>query len=162
MLEHGEIDLLITPDVFVTEEHPSALLFEDKYVVAAWKDGKYGNVTMDKATYEAASHAIMSLPNAAKSGETYMLAKHGVTRRVDVQSYSFSTLPHLITGTDRVATIHASLARVQAAANELVIYPMPIDLSPLRMMVQWHAYRDNDHGIIWLRDLLKNAASQIR
>lgn len=161
LLEQGEIDLLITPDVFVSKDHPSTLLFEDNYVVAAWRGGKHGDVTMDQKTFEAASHAIMALPNGATSGETYLLAERGVTRRVDVQSYSFSTLPHLINGTDRVATIHASLARILATPNELVTYPMPIDLPPLRIMAQWHAYRDNDHGIIWLRDLLKHAAAQI-
>jgi DNA-binding transcriptional LysR family regulator len=161
MLEQGEIDLLITPSVFVTDEHPADLLFNDRYVVAAWQHGKYGKVTMDKATYESASHAIMSLPNAAKSGETYFLEKHGVQRRVDAKSFSFTTLPHLITGTDRVATIHASLARLQAAPNELVIYPMPVELPPLEIMMQWHAYRDTDHGIIWLRDMLRQAASEI-
>ncbi len=161
LLEQGEIDLLITPDVFVSKDHPSELLFEDRYVVVAWAGGKYGNVTMDKAAFEAASHAIMSLPNSAVSGETFMLAEHGITRRVDIQSFSFSTLPHLIKGTDRVATIHASLARLLAAPNDLVIHPMPVELPPLRLTVQWHAYRDSDQGIIWLRDLLKQAARLI-
>jgi len=35
MLERGDADLLITPDVFISQNHPSTLLFEDEYVVLA-------------------------------------------------------------------------------------------------------------------------------
>lgn len=51
--------------------------------------------------------------------------------------------------------------RLRTAPNDLVIHPMPVELPSLRLTVQWHAYRASDQGIIWLRDLLKQAASLI-
>lgn len=161
LLEQGEIDLLITPELFLSTEHPASLLFEDSYVVVAWAGGKHGNVKMNKARYESASHAVMVLPNAAKSGETVLLNDTGITRQVDVQTFSFSTLPHLITGTDRIATIHASLAKLLAPEAQLVTYPMPATLPPLRQMLQWHAYRENDSGITWLRSVMTQAAAEL-
>lgn len=161
LLERGDIDLLISPEKFVSEDHPAALLYEDRYVAAAWKGGKYADVTMDQATYQAASHAVMVPPNAAKSLETSLLAKAGITRNIDVETFSFTGLPHLITGTDRIATIHNRLAKLVAPQAELVTYPIPADLPPLRQMMQWHAYRDNDPGIIWLRDILTQAAASL-
>lgn len=116
---------------------------------------------MDKTCYEDASHAVMVLPNATKSGETFMLAQASVDRRVDVQTFSFSTLPHLITGTDRIATIHSSLAKLLAPEAELVTYPTPVPLPPLRQMLQWHGYRENDTGISWLGDVMTQAASEL-
>lgn len=161
LLERGEIDFLITPDMFLSAEHPSTILYEDEYVAVAWKDGKYGNVTMDKNTYSSASHAVMVPPNAAKSVETSFLGSSGVKRNIDVQTFSFSTLPHLITGTNRIATVHHRLAKLIAPQAQLVIYPIPVDLPKLRQGLQSHAYRKNDPGVAWLHDLIVRAAAKL-
>lgn len=161
LLERGEIDLLITPQVLVSDDHPSTLLYEDEYVVAAWSGGRYGTGEMDREAYETASHAVMVPPNAAKSLETFLLGKLGVKRRIDVQTFSFSTIPHLLTGTDRIATVHKRLVDLMSHQAELVTHPLPIPIPPLRQMMQWHAYREHDPGIIWLRGLMLQAASEL-
>lgn len=161
LLERGEIDILVTPEFFLSEGHPASVLFEDEYTVIAWSEGKYGKGPIDKSVYETASHVIMSMPKAAKSGDAFLLEAAGGKRQVDVQTFSFSTLPHLITGTDRIATIHASLARRLAPSAGLVTFPLPYDLPPIRQMQQWHAYRETDPGIVWLRNLLGQAAQEI-
>ncbi|KQI68806.1 nodulation protein NfeD [Loktanella sp. 3ANDIMAR09] len=161
LLDKGEIDLLVTPEAFSSDNHPASLLYEDDYVIVAWAQGKHGRTPVDLDTYQAASHAVMVPPNAAKSLETAMLAKAGVKRQIDVQTFSFSVLPHLITGTDRIATVHRRLARLMAPQAELVISPCPVALPLLRQMLQWHAYRENDPGIIWLRDVMTRAAASL-
>jgi len=161
LLERGEIDLLISPGEFIASDHPSALLYEDEYVVAVWSGGKYANATMDLETYQTASHAVMVPPSSAKSLETTLLSQAGIERHIDVRSFSFTNLPHLITGTDRIATIHGRLARLVAPQAELTTYPLPVRLPPLRQMMQWHAYRDSDPGIAWLRGLISKAADAL-
>lgn len=161
LLERGEIDFLLTPEMFMSDDHPAIALFEDEYVAVAWAHGKYGSGTLDQAAYCKAPHAVMVPPNAAKSLETSMLVDAGVDRNVDVQSFSLSTLPHLITGTDRIATIHKRLAQLVAKQAELVIHPIPVPLPHLRQMLQSHAYRDHDPGINWLRDVFRQAAEQL-
>lgn len=161
LLERGEIDLLVTPEIFLSQGHPAELLFEDDYVVAAWANGKYGNCTMDKATYESAAHATMKMPNGTLSGETYLLKKAGIKRHSEVETFSFSTLPHLISRTDRIATVHSRLVTAVAPQANLVSYPMPIHMPPVRQMVQWHEYRAHDPGIVWLRDTMRQAAQNM-
>lgn len=161
LLEKGEIDLLITPKMFMSDTHPALQLFEDDYVVVAWAGGKHGRKPLDARRYQAASHAVMVPPNAAKSMETSLLAKAGITRQIDVQTFSFSVLPHLITGTDRIATVHRRLASLMASQAELVIYPCPVPIAPLQQMLQWHSYRDNDPGIRWLRSVITQAAASL-
>ncbi len=161
LLERGEIDLLITPEPLISGDHPSTLVYEDHYVVVAWRGGKFGDVTMDREAYESASHVVMVPPNAAKAVETSFLAQSGVKRRIDVESFSFSTLTHLITGTNRIATVHARLAHLMKDRAELVCYPVPVALPPLRQMQQWHAYRETDPGIAWLRDVVSQAAASL-
>lgn len=158
LLDCGEIDLLLTPRQFLSGEHPSTLLHFERYVTVAWAGGKYGNTVIDREVYETASHVIMVPTSAAKSLETSLLAEAGVTRRIDVRTFSFATLPHLITGTDRIATIHERIAKLVAPQSELVIYPLPVDLPPMEQMMQWHAYRERDPGLVWLRNLMAEAA----
>lgn len=161
LLERGEIDLLITPQALVSDDHPTTLLYEDEYVVAAWTGGKHAEGELSREIYETASHAVMVPPNAAKSLETTLLSKLGVKRQIDVQTFSFSTMPHLITGTDRIATVHKRLVSLMVQQAELVTHPMPVALPPLRQMMQWHAYREHDPGILWLRNLIEQAASEL-
>jgi LysR family nod box-dependent transcriptional activator len=159
LLDRGEIDLLLTPRQFLSGEHPSMLLHSEHYVTVAWSGGKYGDAVMDREAYEAASHVIMVPASSAKSLETSLLAEAGIKRHIDVRTFSFATLPHLITGTDRIATIHERIAKLVAPQTELVIYPLPVDIPPMEQMMQWHAYREHDPGLVWLRNLMAEAAT---
>lgn len=161
LLERGEIDFLITPDMFLSADHPATTLFEDEYVIVAWKNGAYGNCQIDRATYSSASHAVMAPPHAAKSVESLMLAKSGVERIIDVRTFSLSTLPHLLTGTDRIATVQRRLAELVAPQADLVIHPMPVEMPKISQMLQSHVYRERDPAISWLRDFFVRAASEL-
>lgn len=160
-LEQGEIDLLISPEEFISDEHPSALVYEDEYVVVAWRHGKYGDVSIDKRIYEKAGHVIMVPPNKANSVDKRRLLEGGLARRVEVTAFSFSILPHLIKGTNRLATVHRRLATLIQDQAEIVIQPLPAKASALRQMMQWHTYRENDPGISWLRSVFKEAGDRL-
>ena len=159
MLERGDADLLVTPDLFISSEHPSSLLFEDEYVVVAWSEGPHGKVDMDLTRYQQTPHAVMVPPGSAASpAETHLLEAAGVTRNVDLTTFSFAALPHLIVGTSRIATVHRHLARVVMQHAPLVAYPLPFEADTFRQMVQWHSYRDRDPGILWLRKIFATAS----
>lgn len=160
-LDQGEIDLLIAPEEFSSPDHPSALLYEDTYVVVAWRRGKYGSGTLDKAQFEEAGHVTMVPPNNARTVDGHLLARAGLVRRSEVTTFSFSTLPHLITGTNRLATVHGRLASLMQDQAELVIHPIPAETVALHQMMQWHTYRENDPGISWLRSLFGAAAATL-
>jgi len=162
MLERGDADLLITPDIFTSPDHPSTLLFEDKYVVVAWSEGPLKDVEMDLELYQSTPHAIMVPPGQdGAPAEGHMLREAGVTRNVDLTTFSFSALTHLITGTGRIATVHGFLARANQQVASLVVHPLPFKTPPFRQMVQWHGYRDNDPGIKWLCSVFESAAKTL-
>jgi DNA-binding transcriptional LysR family regulator len=162
MLERGDADLLVTPDVFISTEHPSTLLFEDKYVVVACAKGPLKDVEMDMELYQKTPHAIMVPPGLEGTpAEGRMLQAAGVTRNVDLTTFSFSTLPHLIVGTRRIATVHSHIARVARQSADLVTYPLPFETPPFRQMLQWHSYREHDPGLAWLRSVFQTAAGRL-
>lgn len=161
LLDQGEVDLLVTPKQFGSVDHPSAILYEDSYVVVACKNGPYGAVKMTREAYENASHVVMIPPNNAGAAELGFLESEGIKRKADVTTFSFSNLPYLVAGTHRIATIHKLLAGLVMAQNNLVTYPLPFESQPLCQMIQWHAYRDLDPGISWLRSVFELAAQRM-
>lgn len=162
MLERGDVDLLITPDLFASENHPSSLLYEDQYVVVACAKGPYAEKPIDLHSYQTIPHAIMVPPSSdARPAEGLMLDAAGVTRNVELSTFSFSALPHLLTNTGRIATVHRHLAVTASKSNDLVIHALPFETPPFRQMMQWHSYRDNDPGIIWIRKAFEQAATRL-
>ncbi|MBV7378510.1 LysR family transcriptional regulator [Maritimibacter dapengensis] len=161
LIERGEVDLLVAPEQFTSSEHPSALVYEDQYKVVAWKHGAYGKGTLDRERYEKAGHVVMVPPQKAQTVEGVSLAEHGVDRRIEVTTFAFTSLTSLISGTNRIATVHGRLAAMIPDADELVVHPFPFDAPPLRQIIQWHVLRDTDPGLIWLRDLVLEAAAAL-
>ena len=160
-LEQGEIDILISPEDFVSHDHPYTQLFEDEYVVVAWKYGTYGETTLDNSTYESAGHIAMIPPQQAQTVDNRVLSEAGLARNIQVTTFSFSTIPHLVSGTNLLATVHRRLAESMMSQAELTIHPLPSKASRLRQMMQWHTYRDSDPGIIWLRNLVQGAGQSL-
>ena len=164
MLERGDADLLVSPDIFTSPDHPSQLLFEDVYVVIACAHGPYAGKDMDIDLYSSARHVVMVPPNlsgASTPVEEHYLKALRITRQVELTTFSFTSLPHLVAGTGRIATMHRLLAEHSGPGEGIVQFPLPFEMPRFRQMMQWHSYRDQDPGIGWLRNVFITAGSQL-
>ncbi|MEK8052822.1 hypothetical protein AACH10_21405 [Ideonella sp. DXS22W] len=85
----------------------------------------------------------------------------GITRRIAATSFGFVALPALVPGTELIATAHRRLARRLAAACAVELRPLPLDIPPMTQNLQWHGYRTQDPGLVWLRALLHRAARRM-
>lgn len=158
-LERGEADLLIIPTGFISPDHPSEVLYRENFVCMVWRDGALAGGRLDFERYVAAEHVVMQPAGGrADAFEGWFLKRYGITRRVAVLTYSFITLPALLVGTDRVATVHERIARRLAGVWSLEIQPTPMAIDPMEQAMQWHKFRTNDPGLTWLRGLVANAA----
>ncbi len=162
LLEKGEADLLISPEVYVSDEHPYERLYDDTYVCVTWTGSRHSGRRMTRKSFLESGHVIMVPPNAAGSFESELLGQMGVDRRVEVRSFSFSTLPHLVVGTDRIATVHRLVAKSTMQHVPVEMHDLPFPVPALTQAMQWHSYRDSDPGIVWLRDLFLRAATELR
>jgi DNA-binding transcriptional LysR family regulator len=160
-LERGDVDLLIMPREFCSKLHPSEVVLEDHFAVVAWSKGRYATRKLSRAEFSKAPHVVMQPSEGRQSLETFYLAQSGVERRMDVSTYSFSSLAQLVVGTNRIATVHRRLAKAAQRGLPIKILELPFQLPPLQQSVQWHKYRSNDAGLIWLRDMIRVAAKDI-
>ncbi|HKM99486.1 MAG TPA: hypothetical protein VJX23_03140 [Candidatus Binataceae bacterium] len=102
----------------------------------------------------------MQPPGGAQSLKSVFFRQQEVVRRVDVMTYSFNTMPLLVAGTDRIATIHRRIARQAQRALPIQIVDLPFRIPKMKQAVQWHKYRSQDAGLIWLRALIRESAKQ--
>lgn len=158
VLERGEADFLIAPSVFCSRDHPSEVLYKDGFSCVVWDGGIHADKKMTMERYTGAEHVLMQPPVNMGSFESDFLESRGVTRKVGVISYSFAALPRLVIGTDRIATVHNLLARQAAQHLPIKILDMPLEVKQISQTVQWHGYKSQDPGIIWLRDMFRKAA----
>jgi DNA-binding transcriptional LysR family regulator len=159
-LERGEVDLMIIPERFASTEHLTEHLFSESFQCLVWKESPlaHGELTLER--YLAHGHVVMQ-PNNGTAYETAALAAKGIHRRIDVTTFSFATAPRMVVNTSLIVTIHERLARQAARALPVVSRPMPVKIEPMTQVMQWHKYRSNDPGLVWLRNALKIAAREM-
>ena len=158
-LERGEADLLIIPKAYCSTDHPAEVVFEEEHVCVVWSESIAARAGMSFERYAEAGHVVMVPSELGQpSFEAWFVERFGLSRRIAVTTYSFASLPFLVVGTELVATVHARLARCLAASLPITILPVPLPMLPLEQAMQWHKYRATDPGLIWLRQLLTDAA----
>lgn len=154
-LERGEVDLLVIPLAYCSPDHPTQALFEEAFCCVVWNQSRLARQPLTLAAYAAAGHVVTQPPGLAQqSFETGLVAAQGLARRVEVTTHSFAAAPHLVVGTERIATVHRRLAERAQRQLPITLLAPPMPLQPMVQAMQWHKYRTPDPGLAWLRGLL--------
>jgi DNA-binding transcriptional LysR family regulator len=107
-------------------------------------------------------HVSANFGRARAEGiEAHHLRKLNVTRRIMMSVPQFLTLPQLVVGTDRIATVPRRLALLAARTLPIRIVEPEIDFPVIEELVQWHTHRHPDPGLCWLRELLGEVSSAV-
>lgn len=159
--DRGDIDLVLTPEEFVLTNHPTELLLEEKHVVVGWDQNPILGPEFSRADFLRSSHIAVTLGSNRQQtyAERYLERSVG-KRRVELFVPNFTLVPWLLVGTNRLAVVHERLAHTFAADLPLRIVPLPVDIPPMREMMQFHNARTEDDGLGWLRGLLKRMAHE--
>ena len=158
-LARGEIDLLITVDAFVFDEHPRSHLFDDQHAVIAWKEGRFGHSLSAEGFFEAGHVVPLLGVNRQPAFTENYLMYHCPARKIEVSVPYFRSLPPSVIGSDRVATMYRRHADYFARIFPITVHPMPFDAPDIRLVMQWHKMRGPDLGLRWLRRTLTDHAA---
>jgi DNA-binding transcriptional LysR family regulator len=165
LLEKGDIDFLIIPAQYVSSRHPSARLFDENYVVIAWSENRRIRSALTLDDYLSAGHVATNVGSVGSGQRTtleaWFLGNAGLTRRIEVTAPTMASLPRLVVGTDRLATVHRRVAVLAQAHLPIRIFEPPVDLPTLTEMLQWNKLRETDAGLRWFRDLCQRVAQEI-
>ncbi|CAD6543180.1 LysR family transcriptional regulator [Paraburkholderia metrosideri] len=162
-LRRGDVDLLATPFDFIDQNLPYVPLLSDEYVGLIWTGNGQISERITAAQYRSFGHVgIRFGANRQESFEERYLKRKGFDRRLEVIAPDFNTLPQMLVGTTRIATVHHRLAQWYVGLLPLRIVDLPVKIPPLTECLQWPAHLDNDSGHRFVRQTLLAAAGQLK
>lgn len=157
-LERGEVELVILPGKFMSESKPTQVLFEETYTCIVWTGNALVGDTLTLENYMALGHVSSRFGATQTSFEEHFLKENGYDRRIEVSTPNFTSLPHFVIGTNRIATMHTRLARMLACYYPIRLIEPPIAFPKIEMCMQWNPFLENDPSHQWLRRLLADIA----
>ncbi|MCB2065013.1 MAG: LysR family transcriptional regulator [Erythrobacter sp.] len=162
-LDEGQIDLMITPEYVLSGSHPAYELYREPQVVIGALDNRVlakGFIT--EAEFEAAGHVAVVLgEQRITSYADRQLEIMGRRRRIEVTTSLFSAVPWYIEGTGRLALLHGRLAKDLERRFAICTVPVPFDFPAMRQMLCYHAGREEDAGLTWLRRQIEAIARPV-
>jgi DNA-binding transcriptional LysR family regulator len=88
------------------------------------------------------------------------LAAHGVVPRFEVVTDSFSAVPFLVAGSDRIGILQGALAGLLSQASGIRVVDCPWEVQPLYLTFWWSANREGDLGHAWLRGVVQDCFTE--
>lgn len=156
-MERGAIDLIISPEQFQDRGHPHDLLFEERHVILGCRDNPIFAAPITEDIYSRVGHVVVEMSNTLSYVEEFVRTR-GDRRRIEVVASSFTSVPWMLPGTQRIALVHERLANSFIDKLALAVAPPPFEIPPMREMLQYHRTRAHDGGLTWLRTRLKDHA----
>ncbi|BFG80600.1 transcriptional regulator NodD2 [Paraburkholderia terrae] len=158
-LERGEVDFVIYPSWSHDPNHPSQTLFAETYSCVVWEGNKLVGNALSLEEYQRLGHVAATFGESrSESFESHAIASLGITRTIEVTTNNFNTLPQLVIGTTRIATVHTRLAQIYSHYLPLRLMPLPVAVPPLVELMQWHAINNSDPAHTWMRGVLQQQA----
>ncbi|KGE06407.1 LysR family transcriptional regulator [Burkholderia gladioli] len=159
-LENGEIDLLVTPDFRAGAAYPSEPLFEDGWSCLVWDGNQQVGRRLTLERYLELGHVIMEWAGGAiVTLDSRAMLDLGYRRRAEVTAETFQVVPHLLHGTQRVATLQTRLATLlQRASPSLRVLRCPFAIPKLAEVVQYNRFQEHDPALMWFRRLMREVA----
>jgi LysR family transcriptional regulator, nod-box dependent transcriptional activator len=154
-LERGFIDLLLTVDFGMTSDHPSQILFGDDYVVIGCANNPAMKAPMTMDLYLELGHVTCRFSKArVPAFDDWFMRRQKQQRRIEIVAPSFLSIPGLVAGSQRIATIHRRLANRFSDDAPLIVRELPLEMPPIREGAQWHLANNNDAAIRWFVEKL--------
>ncbi|MCP3729919.1 LysR family transcriptional regulator [Sphingomonas sp. MG17] len=161
-LERGLIDLLLTVDFALSADHPSEILFQDDYLVVGDATNPALATELTREAYFELSHVTTRFGRSRiPAFDDWFLRRQKQARRIEVVAPTFLSLPGLLIGTHRVATMHRKLAERVLERFPLAAQEVPFDIPPIREGIQWHLTSRNDFAIQWMIGQLRTVALEL-
>jgi len=159
LLSQGSIDLVILPEQMISDEFPSELLFEDRFVIVGCQSNPVFTQAMTEEAFYTSGHVVVKLGNRRPiSVSDQQLEARKKSRDTDILISSFLLAPEMVVGTDRLTVMHERLANIFATRVPIVTAPLPFSFPSIKEHVQVHSARSNDPGIQYILQKIKEAA----
>lgn len=155
VIENAEVDLVIGSVNPLSDTIRFDHLFFTQYICVMRPDHPLAKTKMTVDDFIHAEHLLVSLSGDINGYTDQALMKLGLKRRIAVMVNHFAIVKTLLEDSDLICVIPAGVVAKSIINGELVARMPPIEVDALPISVLWHKRQDNDKGLLWLRDKVK-------
>lgn len=151
----GKIDFLVGPGFWVDDTLLRAPLFKDGFHCVVCKDNPLAKTGLNFQSYLDAPHVVTNFfVGDGKSHFENWLMQEGIHIRIVASLPSFVVLPHYISGTPNIATIHNRLLKQLGGLDDLVSLAPPREVPDLTEYLIWKDYHQYDPQAALIREIM--------
>ncbi|AUX25062.1 LysR family transcriptional regulator [Sorangium cellulosum] len=160
----GDVDLAI--GAFAADALPSGVsreeLFEDRFVGLARASHPKARGRVDLDTYAALEHVTVPRQGAHDGVADDLIAARGVQRRAVMTVSHVLLVPHVVAGSDHVATVATRIGRAFSSMLPLRTFDLPFELPPLQISMLSSTRTHNEPAQAWLRGVVNEAVAHMQ
>lgn len=157
------LDVAIVSEPFASTDFAREHLFTDTLSCVIWRDNsRIGESLTEELFFECRHAAIYRSQDDDSPAVDAGLYKMDERKKVALRATSVSALPHMVVGTDLIATTLTRFAHYSAQTLPIRVLPIPFETAPIRFVAQWREYRSNEPVIQWIVAQLKAAAAEVQ
>jgi LysR family transcriptional regulator, nod-box dependent transcriptional activator len=156
VFDRGNIDFLVIPEQYAARlQHPQSLILTDDQVCLVCRDAFMDKQVLSMEDYLSCGHlAVRFGEESSMAFEDWFLPRYGQQRRLECTVEYFGAVPHLLLGTQRIATLHRAIARQMVKQFPLKYFEPPFSMQPLREVLVWSKFQDADPCHQWIRSII--------
>ncbi|MGC5171928.1 LysR family transcriptional regulator [Micromonospora sp. DT81.3] len=154
------VDGMVIPHGYLTDL-PYADLWRDDWVILASESNE---AIGDELTMEHLGRlpwVFTYQTRTAFTSAARQLQQLGIEPHVEAVVESFLSLPHFITGTNRLGLLQAGLAPLAQKVGGIRVLPAPFDATPVVNALWWHPVHNRDPEHAWMRAIFQEAAALV-
>ena len=130
------------------------VLFDDGFTCVMRPGHPLADQRLTLTRYCSAAHVLVAPRGTPGSLVDAALAAEGKARRIALALPHFLVVPHVVAGSDLIATLASRVASRFAGVLDLVTSPTPFPMPKFQISLAWHERFQHDAAHRWLRDQL--------
>ncbi|MDO9359044.1 MAG: LysR family transcriptional regulator [Polaromonas sp.] len=135
-------------------------LYDGEYVCVMRKEHPLASGPFTLNRFCAARHMLVSFSGRPFGFIDESLASLGRERQVVLTVNQFFTAGRVVANSNLLTVLPRHFVRVTGIADQLVLRPLPFDVSPVHVDTVWHRRSQQNSAHIWLRETLVRAADK--
>jgi LysR family transcriptional regulator, nod-box dependent transcriptional activator len=158
----GKIDFMIGPSFWSAADLNRAALFEDGFKCVVCKSNPFSKTGLTLDGFLNAPHVVTNFfVGHGKSHFENWLDEQNFNIKIAASLPSFVVLPHYISGTANISTIHKRLLKQIEHLEDLVHLDPPCEIPPLVEYLTWKDNQDFDVEAILMREFIMDIGKYI-
>ncbi|WP_236793796.1 LysR family transcriptional regulator [Amycolatopsis sp. GM8] len=154
-LRHGQVDLELGADEPDLADVHAETAAHDRLVVAIRPEHPLAQGTLTLKRYTEADHLTVSRRGRLRDPIDDVLHERGTSRRVIAAVPTLTAALRFARQTDALVAVPEHMSHPMIGETGLETRPLPLELSPVPLVLAWHRRYDTDRAHTWLRDIVR-------